>query len=574
MSAPTHEDLGISRWIRIRAEQQGNVVALIAEGESEPTANTVTFRKLEEAVEQTAAGLRACGVQPGDRVIVMVEPGLAFFAAAFGIFRIGAVMIGVDPGMGIRRVRTALNQVEPVGFIGNWKAQLARVLFRWGEHSVRFSVTAGHPAVHKLIHLLSMFRGMKATALTFSQLQSAATRIARSQTPALQEPSRARQHEPAAILFTSGSTGPPKGVLYTHGLFEAQLDALRNIYSIRPGERELATFPLFALFAPALGMSAVIPIMDFTRPGAVDPEHLLSLIERHSVTSMFGSPALLRRLSTVVIERDTRLSSLRRVVSAGAPVPADLLARLSSALAEDASIHTPYGATEALPVTSIDAAEVLAETAGDTVVGRGVCVGLPCQGMDVRIIPIEDGELEASVLDCATPPGAIGEIAVRGPVVTAQYVNDTQATQTAKLFHPNGLYHRMGDVGYLDEGGRLWFCGRKSERVRLVGKELYTVPVEAIFNRHPAVARSALVGVPHAGTLQPVIIIELHPRPAWETPLERTVLTAELLNLARGDADAAAIHRVLFHPRFPVDPRHNAKIGRPELARWARAKLA
>ena len=562
--------VGISRWIQQQAEDNANAVALVIAGKDGKSATHATFQELEDAVQRAAAGLSRQGIKPGERVILMVEPGLEFFAAAFALFRIGAVMVGVDPGMGIRRVRKALGRVKPVGFIGNWKAQLARVLFRWGDNTVRLSITAGSPAVHKFLHLLGALRGFRPTALTFETLKQPPSPNDVSHP---WQPKAAGNDDAAAILFTSGSTGPAKGVLYTHGLFEAQLDALRNVYSIHTGERELATFPLFALFAPALGMTAVIPRMDFTRPGSADPDHLMDLIKTHSVSSMFGSPALLKRLAGSATAPEPRLDSLRRVVSAGAPVPAELIAKLADALPVAASIHTPYGATEALPVASIDAREILTDTRAATETGQGVCVGTPCRDMEVRILPIDDGALSPQALDEPLPTGTIGEITVRGPVVTATYIDDAQATHIAKLVHPSGLFHRMGDLGYLDSRGRIWFCGRKSERVAPARTELYTATVEAIFNRHPAVARSALVGVLLGGEMQPVVVIELVRRASWDPPIDRRSLVETLLSDASEHPHTAGIRRVLFYRQFPVDPRHNAKIDRPALARWAAGQL-
>lgn len=563
--------LGVSRWLRIRAAERPDAVALIVARTAEPP-TVLSYRALEDSIHQAAVGLKARGVKKGDRVILMVEPGEAFFSLAFALFRIGAVMVGVDPGMGIRRVRTALEQINSNVFIGNTKAQLARVLFRWGGPSLNLSITVGSTVEHTFLHALTRARGIQIKALTYDKLMNVGKQVSPQIHP--EDTQRiTRDEEPAAILFTSGSTGSPKGVLYTHGLFEAQLKALARAYSIKPGERELATFPLFALFAPALGMTAIVPRIDFTRPGTADPDHLAELIQTHSVTSMFGSPALLSHLSEAVSAHDPRLVTLARVVSAGAPVPSELLERIRQALSPEASIHTPYGATEAMPITTITAKEILAEATAATRPGVGVCVGFPCKGMDVRIVPIVDGPVPVSSLDSPVSLGSVGEIAVRGPVVTSLYVGEENATQLAKLEHPTGMFHRMGDLGYFDADGRLWFSGRKSERVRLRDGELYTAPVEAIFNKHPAVARSALVGIMQDGQTIPVIAVELKLRAWWDCPHDRVRITKELRALSLQCHDTTKIRHFLFHPRFPVDPRHNAKIGRPELARWAVRQL-
>jgi acyl-CoA synthetase (AMP-forming)/AMP-acid ligase II len=231
-------------------------------------------------------------------------------------------------------------------------------------------------------------------------------------------------------------------------------------------------------------------------------------------------------------------------------------------LPSGAELHTPYGATESLPVSSIGSAEVLAETQHRTRLGGGFCVGRPAPGIDVRIIHINDAPIPAWSDDLEVPRGEIGEICVSGPVVTWEYKEEPEQTAAAKIWRDGEPFHRIGDLGFLDAAGRLWFCGRKSHRVRLEdGSEMYTVPCEAIFNEHPAVYRTALVGVEGA----PVIVAELEPGVKGD----RTVLANELLALGAANPLTSSIQRVLFHSAFPVDVRHNAKIHRGELAVWA-----
>ncbi len=376
----------------------------------------------------------------------------------------------------------------------------------------------------------------------------------------------------AAIAFTSGSTGVPKGAVYTHGIFAAQVEILRRLYGIEPGEVDLPTFPLFALFGPLLGMTCVLPDMDPTRPAQVDPRKLIDTIKRFGVTNMFGSPALLDRVGRYGVDQEIKLPSLRRVISAGAPVHAAVLERFSRLLAPGVSIFTPYGATEAMPVCSISSAEILSETQARTAEGGGVCVGRPVAPVEASIIRITDTPIPIWSEDLVMPAGEIGEIVARGPVVTREYFRRPEATALAKIADPNhgGFYHRMGDLGYVDREGRLWFCGRKSQRVLTAGGPLFTIPCEAVFNTHPAVFRTALVGVGEPRSCRPVLCVELE-RGVPAPNLER--LREELLALGTRWPHTRGIRTILFVSVFPVDTRHNAKIFREKFALWAARKL-
>jgi acyl-CoA synthetase (AMP-forming)/AMP-acid ligase II len=344
------------------------------------------------------------------------------------------------------------------------------------------------------------------------------------------------------------------------------------MYDIRPGEVDLPTFPLFALFAPALGMTALIPRMDFTRPGTVDPPRILGPAAEYSATTMFGSPALLNRVGRYGAANGIKLHSLKRVISAGAPVPAVVLERFAALLPDDAEIFTPYGATEALPVSSIGSREVLGETGAMAGKGLGVCVGRPVNSISLAIIPISDGPIDVWREELALPAGEVGEITVRGPQVSAAYLNRPEATRLAKIPDSSGgVWHRMGDVGYLDSSGRIWFCGRKSHRVVTEKETLYTIPVEGVFNAHPEVFRTALVGINGVmGTKRPVLCVELETRKGRE---ERERIRQELLELGGSYPHTSGIREILFHPAFPVDIRHNAKIFREKLSVWAERRL-
>lgn len=506
-----------------------------------------TFQQLDDASGRLARGFASLGLRRGIRVALMAPPSLDFFALTFALFKLGAVPVLIDPGIGLPNLGKGLAEAEPEAFIGIQKAHAARVLLRWARTTLKIKVTVGARA---------LFGGV-----TLNQVRELGD---------LQLPLTAVESEPnetAAILFTSGSTGPSKGVVYTHEYLAAQVEHIRNLYAIQPGEIDLPTFPLFALFGPALGMTAVIPDMDPTRPAQVDPAKLSEAIENFGVTNMFGSPAVIRRLGRYGEQTQLKLPSLRRVISAGAPVSAKELQRFSRLLAPGVQVFTPYGATECLPVSSIGSDEILGETRHQTDLGRGVCVGRPVPGLSVKIIKISDVPIPAWDQALEVETGEIGEIAVQGPNVTRVYFNRPEATALAKIMAgPGGeFYHRMGDLGYLDAQGRIWFCGRKSHRVVTRQGRFLTIPCEAIFNTHPSVFRSALVGVKRGSETEAVICVELEP----EARVNHESLTAELRDLAARHQHTRPIERFLVHPGFPVDIRHNAKIFREKLAIWA-----
>ena len=544
----SHTDVvNISRSLTEMAGFQPDTPAIIFLQER----RTLTFSQLDEESDRIAHGFGRIGIGRGMRVALLVPPSPELFSVTFALFKVGAVPVFIDPGIGRSRMKGCLAEAEPEAFIGVPKAHLARRLLGWGRGSIRILVTVGGGGLWGGPPLAKL-RKPAGEDLPFTPVDTL-------------------RGDTAAILFTSGSTGPPKGAIYTHGTFAAQVELLRELYDIRPGEIDLPTFPLFALFAPALGMTALIPRMDFTRPGSVDPAAILGPAAEYGATTMFGSPALLNKVGRQGVAQGRTLPALKRVISAGAPVPASVLERFAALLPEDAEIYTPYGATEALPVCSLGSNEILGETGRMTDKGLGVCVGMPVGGTWLAIIPVSDDPIDEWDDGLELPPLEVGEIAVLGPQVSRAYLNRPEATRLAKIPDPDGgVWHRMGDVGYRDSSGRIWFCGRKSHRVVSPTETFYTIPVEGVFNTHPEVFRTALVGVGKKGAVRPALCVELE---AGTGKGEQERIRRELLELGSGYPHTRGITDILFHPAFPVDIRHNAKIFREKLALWAAGKV-
>ena len=508
----------------------------------------LTFQQLDRESDRLAEGLTEIGIQRGTRTILMVTPSCDFFALTFALFKAGVVPVVVDPGMGIKRMLRCLQSSRPEALIGIPPAHILRVLRPSYFKGIKHWVTVGRRwfwGGPTLAHI---------KARPWRPFTIAHTRVS----------------DTAAILFTTGSTGPAKGVVYTHGIFDAQVRHIQSHFQIQPGEIDLPTFPLFALFDPALGMTAIIPDMDFTQPAKADPRKLIKAVRDHGVTNMFASPALLNRLGRYGKKHRVRLHSLKRVVSAGAPVAPSIINTFTYLLQHEAEIHTPYGATEAMPSASIGSHEILAETQGLSNQGFGTCVGRPLDGIDMRIIKVADDPITNWDDKLILPPGQIGEITVKGDIVTRSYFDNPLANALAKIKLDDQIWHRMGDLGWMDQKGRLWFCGRKSHRVVTADGTLYSVPCEAIFNQHPRVFRSALVGLGPYGQQKPVICIELE---ADDPGTDLDIVTEELASLGKQNPMTESVQTILFHEGFPVDIRHNAKIFREKLADWAAREL-
>lgn len=536
---PSGAGLNISRHLGRAAAEQPNVVALkVPRGRTrtgEIDYLSLSFQELDWEVGAWCDRLNSSGLRAGDRTLVMVPPGLPLIAAVFAVFNRGGVPVVIDPGMGLRSFFSCVVRAQPRVLVGIPFARLLSRVFRRTFRSVQIRVGASGSLDGRLA-------------------AKGATADRRPCPP----PVVTRSDDLAAILFTSGSTGAPKGVCYQHGMFDAQVQSIRDTYRIEPGEIDLPLLPVFALFNPALGMTTIVPEINPRRPARLDPAKIVQAIQQEHVTNSFGSPTLWLKISAYCRSHGMSLPSLRRVLCAGAAVPAGLWKDMRSILPHG-RFHSPYGATEALPVSNISAEEVDPASLG------GACVGHPVPGMEVKIIALCDEPIPLLTAASQLPAGEVGEIIVKGPVVTRIYDALPQATALAKIADGSAVWHRMGDCGFFDDVGRLWFCGRKAERVQTTTGTLYTEPCERVFLSHPAVLRCALVGLGTRPKQQPALVVEAQ----VVNSAAAHVFVRELKALALRHTHTAEINTFFFHPHFPVDVRHNAKIHRLALARWA-----
>ena len=529
----------LTRW----AQERPNSIALL----EMRSGKKKTFEELELESNRLASGMIQYGMKPCERVLLMVPYGIDFVTITFAMFKAGLTPVLIDPGLGKKNVLKCIEEVEPQGIIAIPFVHAIKKIIPSPFKSIKHNVTAGK----------RWFWG----GTTLNNLRTLGKIDFKKIT--------LEENQPAAILFTSGSTGPAKGVPYTHEIFNQQIKILKDQFKISPGEADLPTFPLFGLFSCGLGMTSIIPDMDCSRPAQVDPAKIIAPINDFKITNSFGSPALWDTVSRYCMKHNIKLPSLKRILMAGAPVSGSLLRRFESIVNKECKIYTPYGATEVLPVTQIDRQEILEQTWELSNTGQGICVGRAILGVEIKIIAVSDLPISqwGDVKKLGT--NSVGEIVIKAPWATQSYFNRENLTQLAKIKDEDSFWHRMGDLGRLDQQNRLWFYGRKSQRVITKSGTLYTIPCEAIFNQHPDVKRSALVGTGSKNKQKPIIIIESANSKRVSSSTGREKFAEELLRHGAAFPLTQSIQKVLFYSNFPVDVRHNAKIFREKLSLWA-----
>lgn len=508
-----------------------------------------TYAQLSADAESVAVGLRDNGIHEGTRTVFMAPPSYEAAVVGIALTRVGATLLWIDPSVGYRNVAERLRRVAPEAFVGVPLALAGRTVFGWGPRFLRRTIVVN-----------GWFPG----ALTVASLKRPV-----AHPPA---PPQVTPETPSHILYTTGSTGPAKPAVYLHRNFCAVYRTAHHGWRFADDPEpavDLAAFPAFLFIGLSAGGTIVVPPIDFIRqgPADVDPQAIIEVINDTGVKTFFASPALLERVAKHAQSKGLTMPTLKRVVGGGAPVFAPLIRTLLPVMAPHGEVWGNYGATEALPSTEMGSTEFLAETNAATEQGAGICVGRPFPGITVRVVEVTDGPLPR--LEDARPcaAGEVGELLVSGPNISPFYFNDPSSTEKNKSYDANGqVWHRLGDGGHIDAEGRIWVAGRTNQRLRTAEGPLFPMHVEAIFDAHPLVRRSGLVGVDDGGFDRPVICIE-----TWE-PLSaqaQRALADELFARAAQYPRSARVRHLLFKDTLFVDPRHNAKIERHALARWA-----
>ena len=531
----------------------------------------VSWAELDRRVGDAAATLVAGGVTPGQRIALLIPPSIELTVAVYASWRAGAVVVVADKGLGLRGMGRALRGASLDHVLGSAQGLAAATAMRLP--GARWHADA-RPAGARPAGARPAGARQAGTRLAGTRLagaRQAGARQAGAATGALPE---VRGDAEAAVVFTSGATGPAKGVLYLHRQVQAQLDVVRRTYRLTEQDRIVAGFAPFALLGPALGVGSAAPATDVTKPDTLTAGALADAVLAIGASVVFASPAALRTVVTTgnALSQDQRaaLAGVRLVMSAGAPVPAPLLRQLGTLL-PSAQAHTPYGMTEVLPVTDVSLREL--EEAGP---GNGVCVGRPVPGVEVEISALD--ALGHDVGKLSAEPDVVGEICVRAAHGKQRY-DALWATERASS--RDAGWHRTGDVGQLDSAGRLWVQGRLQHLVTTEAGLLTPVGLEQRIAAAAPVAAAAVVGVGPAGVQQVVAIVvprrpgrRLTARgPRWAGRRRASVAGAELADAVRSAVDVP-VAAVLVVDRLPVDIRHASKVDRTALAGWAEQALA
>ena len=501
------------------------------------------YKELSSLVRRFERGLHSLGVKPNDRVLFLFPVGVDFLALALATMGRGAVPVFVDPGVGKEKLKQCITDANPDVVIWVPQAHILKRLWKDVFKHVRLFIIANDWLFWKK-HTISFLKKYSANPLppvTESKL--------------------------CFIAFTSGATGTPKGVVYTNEMMSNQLKILSNTFKIKEGGIDLPLLPIFALFNLGLGVTSVFAPNNPKKPLALDPAKILKIISDLKITSSFGSPTIWTKISEFARRTGNKLHTIKQIFIAGAPVWKETLDSVQSIL-PNGEVYTPYGATEALPVTFLSAHERTSrEPEKSAVTGEvGVDVGHTIEEAKVAIIKAVDGQIENANQMQFLKPFEIGEVVVKGSHVSPTYLNRIEANKVAKIPAEDGFWHRMGDMGYLDNEGNLYFCGRKAHLVVTKERVYYSIPTERIFKSHPKAKRVALIDVKGKGAS---IAVEPFPQFFPQTETEKMQFIDELRNVAESNELTKHIKNFYFHPSFPVDARHNAKIYRDQIGEWA-----
>ncbi|MBS2098273.1 AMP-binding protein [Carboxylicivirga linearis] len=500
---------------------------------------SITYHDFVKRIDAYAVNFQNIGVKQHSKVLVLIKPGADLFAIVYALLRLAAVPVFIDTGMGISNMLQSLRSIKLDYFIGIPISHLIRLI---------------NP---------QLFKGCQSIVLSKGKFHLGIPRRKNTDLNSSLPIIKSKPTDLASIVFTSGSTGPPKAVCYTNKMLEAQVNILISHFKYNSRDIDCCTFALVGLLEMSIGLTLSFTKMDMTRPGSLKSQNLIKTINENKCTHLFCSPLIIKKLVDFAEIKQFELPSLKRVITAGAFVEPVLIEKFCKRLSNDCSVHAVYGATEALPLTEIDDQKMI-ELIDEVNALKGVCVGKVLQGVEVQIIAISDEKFNSWHNVDLKGINEIGEIVVRGEVVSQQYLSADEYLTSKVWDEEKKLYwHRMGDVGLVDENGYLWMFGRKSHIVYDQNAMLFPIPIERVFNRHPVVNRTALIQArSKEGNNMPLLCVEC-----------RKELSAKQFEFFKEELKKIAKHSKLKVRCFeqvkymPMDARHQAKIQREKLAR-------
>lgn len=510
----------------------------------------ITWKQLTRVTDGIARGLQELGLQRGDRVSLLVTPGNDLTAVLYGVLKAGGVAVVADTGLGVAGMTRAIRASDPQWVIGL-------------KPGLTLARAAGWPGRRISMH------GLGPIERAALGVETSVTALARTKsTEPIRHPGR---EDDAVILFTSGSTGPAKGVRYTHARLGALARTLRKQFEVRADTGWAAGFAPFALLGPGLGISSVTPDMSVTKPRTLTAAALADAIEAGKSTMVFASPAAYNNVqataSDLSPEQRAAFTKIELVLSAGAPVPLALLDGLAE-LFPNAQIRSPYGMTEGLMLTDIDRDGVAAAEAQSR--DHGVCVGRPVPRVRFALAPLDaDGRASDELLTGSGAADVLGEFVVSAPHIKSGYdrLADTDASSKRDTLDDQ-IWHRTGDIGHIDPEGRVWIEGRVQHVLSTPLGPLGPGGLEAVANTVEGVYRSAVVGVGPAGVQTVVVVIEPDAGAGRQAGLAPQQLT-DAVRASVAEHYPHDVAAVLVSNDFPTDIRHNSKIDRTRLAAWA-----
>ncbi|MES2662888.1 MAG: fatty acid CoA ligase family protein [Pseudomonadota bacterium] len=508
-----------------------------------------SFYEIDQESDHIAHILQKRGFKPGDKTILMLKAGPELYSLLFGIFKVGVIPVLVDPGMNISQMLQCYKSVNVETFVGSPIAHIVRLLNPSAFSTIKLVVWIVHGKIISKMRYAVKEKTVKSFPIYANQ-----------------------KNDLALINFTSGSTGPAKGAECTCGMAQSRMELIKEHHCITKEDTHLITSPFFGVFGIMMGNTCVLPEMDPINPAKIFSPYIIDAITKFNTTCMFASPALLHTLGNHFRNKKIVLQSLRLVVSGGAPITFKTMKLFRRILQTDAIFESNWGTTEGLPLAAINIDTILNKTQS-CVSDAGTCLGKPVDRVEVKVINIDRNPILNLNKDLKINSNEIGELIVRGPNVSLRYYYDETNNKRNKILDEyNNVWHRTGDLGWIDSTGNIWFCGRMSDQIvtDLQLSVLNSVQCEEIINHHPGVYRSALVSaqlkLENVVCIVPVMCVELD-----KTCLlnKSSNVRKNILELLMKNSLTQSIKHVLFHPAFPVDRRHNAKINRKELGKWA-----